>query len=356
MRLRPPGECRFDLVALGEVMLRLDPGEDRVATARSFRAWEGGGEYNVARNLAHCFGRRTAIVTALADNAVGALLAGLMRQGGVDTSLVRWVEYDGVGRAARNGLNFTERGCGVRAPAGCSDRGHTAVSQLRPGELDWEHVFGALGARWFHTGGVFCGLSATTPRVAEEAMQAARRHGAIVSFDFNYRESLWRGCGGRARALEVWRALAPLADVLLGVPPDAAPDEAGDAPGADLAAARQALERACAQFGNVSVAATTLRRENCASRHDCVALALAGGRLHESRPYADLHVLDRVGAGDAFAAGLVHGLLEERGAQYAVECGAALGALALTTPGDAAMASAAEVEALMRGARREMAR
>ena len=216
LSIKPQSAGTWDLVALGEVMLRLDPGEDRISTARTFRAWEGGGEYNVARGLHRCFGMRTAIVTALADNPVGRLVEGLMREGGVDLRHVRWVPYDGVGRSARNGLNFTERGFGVRRAVGVSDRGHTAVSQLKPGDVDWDGIFGSEGARWFHCGGIFAALSETTPAVAREAMVAARRHGAIVSYDLNYRASLWRSIGGNARAIEVNRELAPLVDVMLG--------------------------------------------------------------------------------------------------------------------------------------------
>src|SRR5881396_2241488 len=208
--------CRWDLVNLGEVMLRLDPGEGRIHTARTFQVWEGGGEYNVARGLKRCFGLDTALVSALADNPVGRLVQDLIFQGGVDQSHVVWRKYDGVGRECRNGLNFVERGFGIRAGVGCSDRGHTAVSQLGPGDVDWAGIFDREGARWLHTGGIFCALSATTPEVAREAMEAARRHGASVSFDLNYRESLWRAFGGHARAIEVNRSLVPLVDVLIG--------------------------------------------------------------------------------------------------------------------------------------------
>ncbi|HEY0406465.1 MAG TPA: sugar kinase, partial [Pyrinomonadaceae bacterium] len=216
LNIKAQESCRWDCVSLGEVMLRLDPGDRRVATTREFQVWEGGGEYNVARGLKRCFGMRSAIVTALADNPVGRLVEDLIYQGGVDQSHVRWVKYDGVGRAVRNGLNFTERGFGVRAALGCSDRGHTAVSQLQPGEIDWEQIFGAEGARWFHTGGIFCALSETTPAVAKEAMEAACRGGALVSYDLNYRESLWKSIGGQARAREVNKELAPLVDVMIG--------------------------------------------------------------------------------------------------------------------------------------------
>jgi len=214
--IKPKSECRWDLLSLGEVMLRFDPGDKRIWTARSFDVYEGGGEYNVARGLKRCFGLETAIATALSDNPIGRLIQDLIYQGGVDQSLIRWVEFDGVGRAVRNGLNFTERGFGVRAPLGCYDRGHTAVSQLKPGDVDWNDVFGRLGSRWFHTGGIFCGLSESAPEVAWEAMKAARRYGTVVSYDLNYRDSLWRAAGGRRRAEEVNRRLAPLVDVILG--------------------------------------------------------------------------------------------------------------------------------------------
>src|SRR3989454_5569432 len=216
LQIKPKGNCRWDLVSLGEVMLRLDPGDCRIATTREFRVWEGGGEYNVARGLKRCFGMDTAIVTSLADNPVGRLVQDLIYQGGVDQSHIKWVPYDGAGRTVRNGLNFTERGFGLRAALGCSDRGHTAVSQLKPGNIDWEEIFGRQGARWFHAGGIFCALSETTPLVAREAMEVARRHGTIISYDLNYRESLWTGVGGKDKAREVNRELATLVDVMLG--------------------------------------------------------------------------------------------------------------------------------------------
>jgi len=217
LNVKSAGSTRWDCVSLGEVMLRLDPGDDRVHTTRSFRASEGGGEYNVARGLRRCFGLRAAIATALADNPVGRLIEDLMLQGGVDQDLVLWKPYDGVGRKVRNGLNFTERGYGVRAALGCSDRGNTAVSQLASGDYDWPSIFGVeIGSRWLHTGGIFAALSDTTMTVASEAMSAAQVAGTVVSYDLNYRESLWKAIGGKAKAQEVNRELVRKVDVLFG--------------------------------------------------------------------------------------------------------------------------------------------
>lgn len=355
MEIKPKSECRFDLVALGEIMLRLDPGDGRISTARTFRAWEGGGEYNVARGLKRCFGLDTAVVTALVDNSVGRLVQDLVYQGGVDQSYVRWVPYDGIGRTVRNGLNFVEAGFGVRAAHGCSDRGHTATSQLRPGEVDWERIFGTDGVRWFHTGGIFAGLSETTAAVAEEAMAAAKAHGVVVSYDLNYRESLWKGIGGQARAREVNRALAHHVDVMIGNEEDftAALDfavEAGDEfSHLDVTAYRAMIDDATRTYPNWSVVATTLRRVRTATRNDWGALCWQGGTLYRATQRDDLEIRDRVGGGDSFASGLIYGLLTGRGPQWAVDCGAAHGALAMTTPGDTSMATLDEVEKVMTG-------
>ena len=352
---KPKDGVRWDLISLGEVMLRLDPGELRIHTTRSFSAWEGGGEYNVARGLRRCFGMETAIVTALADNPVGRLVEDLMNQGGVDQSLVKWVPYDGVGRTVRNGLNFTERGFGVRAALGCSDRGHTAVSQLRPGEIDWEQIFGQSGARWFHTGGIFCALSERSPLVAREAMEAARRHGTIVSYDLNYRDSLWRSIGGKAQSQAVNRELAPLVDVMLGNEEDftAALGFVVDETDQDLSRVeaesfRRMIEQATTAFPNLKVVATTLRRARTASTNDWGAVCWVEGEFYEASLREALEIYDRVGGGDSFASGLIYGFLINKGPQWAVECGAAHGALAMTTPGDTTMVTLNEVERVMK--------
>ncbi|MFI4945596.1 MAG: sugar kinase [Burkholderiales bacterium] len=356
LTLRPAAECRFDLVSLGEVMLRLDPGDTRIHTTRSFQAWEGGGEYNVARGLRRCFGLRTALVSAFVDNPVGRLLEDLILQGGVDQSYVRWVADDGVGRTARNGLNFTERGFGVRAAVGSSDRGHTAVSQLQPGDVDWDRIFGAEGARWLHTGGIFAALSETTPLVAKEAMAAARKHGTLVSYDLNYRASLWKSIGGKQRAQQVNRELAAHVDVMIGNEEDFTAALGFEVEGLDEnlkaldpANFQKMIEQAKAAFPNFQAVATTLRAVRSASVNDWAAVVYTGGKLYRSRAYDGLEIWDRVGGGDSFASGLIYGFLAGKDPQWAVECGAAHGALAMTTPGDTTMASLAEVERVMKG-------
>jgi 2-dehydro-3-deoxygluconokinase len=354
--LRPESECRWDLVALGEVMLRLDPGEGRIATARTFHAWEGGGEYNVARGLRRCFGMRTSVVTALADNPVGRLVEDLILQGGVDLSHVRWVSYDGVGRSVRNGLNFTERGFGVRGALGCSDRGQTAVSQLRPGDIDWDAIFGKEGARWFHCGGIFVALSPTTAAVAAEAMSSARRHGTIVSYDLNYRASLWSDVGGKARAQEVNRELASLVDVMLGNEEDFTAALGFEVEGLDPDLSQldpnrfaSMMRDASRVYPNISVVATTLRAVHSASRNDWGAVCWADAELYEATPRPDLEIYDRVGGGDSFASGFIYGLLAGVDVPTATEYGAAHGALAMTTPGDTSMVRLEEVVSLARG-------
>jgi 2-dehydro-3-deoxygluconokinase len=361
--VKPKENCRWDMVSLGEVMLRLDPGDARVHTARSFQVWEGGGEYNVARGLRRCFRLDTAVVTALADNPVGRLVEDLIFQGGVDQSHVLWRKYDGVGREVRNGLNFTERGYGVRAALGCSDRGHTAVSQLRPGDIDWDAIFGGEGARWFHTGGIFAALSETTPAVAREAMEAARRHGTTISYDLNYRDSLWKGIGGKARAQEVNRELARFVDVMIGNEEDFTACLGLEVEGLDehhskleVGNFRKMIERAVADFPNFKAVATTLRNAKTASVNDWGAVCFHEGELYQSQTRENLEIYDRVGGGDSFASGLIYGFLAGKGAQWAVECGAAHGALAMTTPGDTTMATLSEVERVMKGGGARVAR
>ncbi len=362
LTIRAKKDCRWDLVSLGEVMLRLDPGDRRIATTRTFEVCEGGGEYNVARGLKRCFGLDTAVVTAFADDPVGRLLQDLIYQGGVDQSLVRWVEHDGVGRLARNGLNFTERGFGMRAALGSYDRGHTAVSQLQPGDINWDEIFGKHGARWLHTGGIFCALSATSPEVALEAMQAAKRHGTIVSYDLNYRPSLWKAIDGKKQAQEVNRRVAPYVNVMLGNEEDFSAALGYEVSGMDENLSSFEVEGFKRMIVNVvkdypfQVVATTLRKAKTATRNDWGAICYSDGEFYRARERKDLEIFDRVGGGDSFASGLIYGFLSGKGPQWAVECGAAHGALAMTTPGDTSMVTLQEVIRVMEGQGARIAR
>ena len=356
LNIKPGGSGRYDLIALGEIMLRLDPGEGRVRTAREFKVWEGGGEYNVARGLRRCFGLCTAICTAFADNDIGRLLEDFILQGGVATEFIKWAPYDGVGRTVRNGLNFTERGFGVRGAIGISDRGHSAASQLKPGDFDWDHIFGALGVRWMHTGGIFAALSDTTPKLVLEAVQAARKHGVTVSYDLNYRPSLWKSIGGQRRAQEVNREIARYVDVMIGNEEDFTACLGFEVEGADehlsrldVTAFQKMIRQVVKAYPNFKVVATTLRAVKSATRNDWGAISWAGDQFYQAPNRQDLEVLDRVGGGDSFASGLIYGLIQFDDPQKAVEYGAAHGALAMTTAGDTSMASLKEIEALVKG-------
>jgi 2-dehydro-3-deoxygluconokinase len=359
----PDSPRRWDCLSLGEVMLRLDPGENRIHTTRQFQVWEGGGEYNVARGLRRCFGLRTAVATALADNPVGRLVEDLMLQGGVDTSLLKWLPYDGVGRTVRNGINFTERGFGLRAAAGCSDRGHTAVSQLKPGDFDWSAIFGPEnGTKWFHTGGIFAALSDSAAEVAAEAMEAARSHSTAVSYDLNYRDSLWKSIGGKAKAQEVNRKLVRKVDLLLGNEEDfsamlgvkikGVSDDFAELP---IAGYEEMLRGVAAVYPNLKLIASTLRTASTASRNAWGAIALYEDKIVHV-PQREIEILDRVGGGDSFASGLIYGLLAGKPIDWAVRCGVAHGALAMTTPGDTSMATLAEVERIIKGGSARIAR
>ncbi len=356
LNLRPKEECKYDCISLGEIMLRLDPGDGRVRTAREFKAWEGGGEYNVTRGLRKCFGLKTAVVTALADNDVGRLIEDFIMQGGVDVSHIKWIPYDGIGRTVRNGLNFTERGFGIRGALGVPDRGNTAASQLKKGDIDWEKIFGIDGARWFHTGGIYAALSETTPDVLLEAMAAAKKYGTIISYDLNYRPSLWKTIGGHAKAQEVNKLLAQYVDVMIGNEEDFTASLGFEVEGVDenlsqldTANFQKMIDKAVAAYPNFKVVATTLRTVKTATVNSWGAICWAAGNFYEATMREDLEIYDRVGGGDSFASGLVYGFLTKGDAQYAVECGAAHGALAMTTPGDTSMATLPEVEKLMKG-------
>lgn len=347
----------FDAISLGEVMLRLDPGDRRVRTARSFDVWEGGGEYNVARGLHKCFGLKTSVLTAFADNEVGHLLLDLIAQGGVDKQFIKLSKFDGVGRQTRNGLNFTERGFGVRGAVGVSDRGHTAVSQLQPGDFDWEHIFGSIGSKWLHTGGIFAALSPSTFEVAKTAMQMARKHGTKISYDLNYRPSLWQSQGGIDRAQEVNRELSKYVDVLIGNEEDFEVALGLEISGVDenynsleFKAYEEMIKAAAAKFENLQAVGVTLRTVKSASNNGWTGIAWSKeqGFAH-GKMYENLEIFDRVGGGDSFASGLIFGLINQFPIQEALNYGLAHGALAMTTPGDTSMATLSEVKKLASG-------
>jgi 2-dehydro-3-deoxygluconokinase len=357
IELKPASQCKYDIVSLGEIMIRLDPGDERIHTTRHFRAWEGGGEYNVARGLKRCFGKRAAVVTAIADNPIGRLLEDLIYQGGVSMEYVKWVPYDGIGRKVRVGLNFTERGFGVRAAVGCSDRASSAASQLKKGDIDWERIFGKDGSCWLHTGGIFAALSQTTPDVILEAVAAAKQHGTIVSYDLNYRKSLWQDVGGQKKAMQVNRAIAPYVDVMLGNEEDFTAALGFEVKGLDKgyskldpANFKKMIAAVVKEFPNLKAVATTLRNAKTASINDWGAIMYAGGEFYEATLRPDLEIYDRVGGGDSFASGLIYALMEGKTPEEAVNYGAAHGALAMTTPGDTTTASLSEVQKVMGGA------
>ena len=356
LNVKSKESCKYDCISLGEVMLRLDPGEGRIKTAREFKAWEGGGEYNVSRGLRKCFGMNVAVVTAFADNDVGRLVEDFIMQGGVDVSHIKWVPYDGIGRNVRNGLNFTERGYGIRGAVGVSDRGNTAASQLKKGDIDWEYIFGKLGSRWFHTGGIFAALSDTTPDVVIEAVQVAKKYGTMVSYDLNYRPSLWSHIGGKARAQEVNKEIAKYIDVMIGNEEDFTACLGFEVEGNDeslkelnLDGYKKMINDVVKAYPNFKVVATTLRTVKSATINDWSAICWADGNVYKAMDLDNLEILDRVGGGDSFASGLVYGLMTFGDPQKAVNYGCAHGALAMTTPGDTSMASLKEVENVVKG-------
>lgn len=357
LNLRSAKECRYDAVSLGEVMLRLDPGEGRIRTARSFRAWEGGGEYNVVRGLRRCFGLRTGIITAFADNEVGKLMEDFILQGGVDTSLIKWMPTDGIGRICRNGLNFTERGFGIRGALGCSDRANTAISKATPKDFDFEYIFGELGVRWLHTGGIYAALSKQSCETVLAAIKTAKKYGTIVSYDLNYRPSMWNAIGGREKAQEVNKEIARYVDVMIGNEEDFTACLGFAIEGNDeglktlnLDGYKKMINEAAAAYPNFKAVATTLRQVKTATVNDWSAICWAEGEIYKSKDYNGLEIMDRVGGGDSFASGLIYGLMTTQNPELAVNYGAAHGALAMTTPGDTTMASIKEVEAVMGGA------
>ena len=356
LTIKPKSICKYDIVSLGEVMLRLDPGNERIHTTRHFRVWEGGGEYNVARGLKRCFKKEAAIVTAIADNPIGHLLEDLLFQGGVDLEYVKWIPYDGIGRSVRNGLNFTEKGFGVRAALGCSDRGHSAAANLKKGDIDWEKIFGHDGVRWFHTGGIFAALSETTPEILLEALVSARKHGTIISYDLNYRSSLWKAFGGQEKAQKVNRLIAPYVDVMIGNEEDFTVGLGFSVKGSDEHVThintdhfKQMITEVTKRFPNFKAVATSLRQATTASKNNWGGLLYYSDNFFQTKMHLDMEIYDRIGGGDSFASGLIYGFLENKPHAEIIHYATCHGALAMTTPGDTTTASLSEVEKCMRG-------
>lgn len=356
LKIRDKKDCFFDQISMGEIMLRLDPGEGRIRTSRQFKASEGGGEYNVARGLAKCFGLKTAVITSLAKNDLGYLIEEMIDAGKVDSRFIVWKDFDGIGRKVRNGLNFTERGHGVRGALGISDRANTAASQLKPGDINWDYIFGELGCRWFHTGGIFAALSESTAAITIEAVKKAKQYGTIVSYDLNYRPSLWKAIGGLEKAREVNKEIAKYVDIMIGNEEDYTACLGFEIPGnsenlskLNIDGYKEMLNIATKTYPNWKAAGNTLRGVKTATINDWSAILYIDGEIYKSKEYKNLEILDRVGGGDSFASGLIYGLMETGDPEKAVNYGAAHGALAMTTPGDTSMARKDEVESLMQG-------
>ncbi len=357
LEIKARKDCRYDAVALGEVMLRLDPGEGRIRTARKFDVWEGGGEYNVVRGLRKCFGMDTAVITAFAKNEVGLLLENYILQGGVDTSLIHWMDTDGIGRICRNGLNFTERGYGIRGAIGCSDRANTAISKATSSDFNFEYIFGKLGVRWLHTGGIYAALSNQSCETVLSAIRTAKKYGTVVSYDLNYRPSMWDAIGGEKKAQEVNRKIAEYVDVMIGNEEDfiaclglAVEGNENGLKKLNLDGYKKMMREAVRQYPNFKVVATTLREVKTATINDWSAICFADKQFYKAKDYKALEILDRVGGGDSFASGMIYGLMTTGNPELAVNYGAAHGALAMMTPGDTSMANCREVESVMAGA------
>jgi len=329
-------DCKWDFVSLGELLLRFDPGDARISDAREFRIWDGGAEYNVAADLSRVFSLDVSFVSMLHNNAIGRLAYKMAMQSGIDTSNINKVE------SGRNGLYFIERGFGPRAADSAFDREHTAISTADSMSFDWNAIF-SKGVRWFHTSGIFAGLSDITPEAASTAMLAARENGTIVSYDLNYRDSLWRNRGGRVAANQVNRKLLPFADVVFGVLDFNSQLNDYNTDAFSIAATE--MQR---QFPNIKIIISTLRNTHSSNRHDLSGVCYSNGNVFKASVRENIDVFDRIGSGDAFAAGFIYGMLENKGEKFAVDCGVALGTLAMTTPGDVAAVTAEEVFAFMK--------
>lgn len=357
LNLKSKDSCKYDAVSLGEVLLRLDPGEGRIRTSRTFHAWEGGGEYNVIKGLRRCFRLNSAVLTAFADNEIGLLMEDLILQAGVDTSLIHWMPTNGTGSVCRNGLNFMERGFGLRGPVGCSDRFNTAISKATPEDLEIHKLFEEDGVRWFHTGGIYAALSEQSRDTLIQSIRVAKENGTVVSYDLNYRASIWSAEGGKELTLKINKQVVKEVDVLigneaefsacLGIEAEANADPENDP--LNIKGYEKVLRNLAAEYPNLKVITAILHTTTSASQTQLIALALVNGELYISKFLDHVSVLDSVGAGDAFGTGVIYGLMECNDPQKAIDYGVANAAFVMTTPGDTTTALKKELDALLDG-------
>jgi 2-dehydro-3-deoxygluconokinase len=343
----------LDFLSLGALVHRLDPGIIPFRKARALDIHVSGGEYNVAANLSDCFGLRTGIATAMPRYPIGELVQARVRETGV-RPFYKWFDHDGV-RGPNIATVYSDRGLGVRPPVVFYNRSNEAGALLKPGDFDWAAIFGA-GVKWFHSGGIFAALSETTSELIIEGMKAAKAAGAVVSFDLNYRAKLWASVGGEKGAVETLRRIAANVDCLIGNEEDL--QKGLGVKGPEVAKKAESkldpevffgmIDRTVAEFPNVKAVATTLREVRSTNRHDWAAVLWLGGERFVS-PTCQLDVIDRIGGGDGFAAGVIYGLIAGRPPEEALRLGWAHGALLTTFPGDVTMARLSEVEALAGG-------
>lgn len=345
-------QCAFDFLSVGALVHRLDPGIIPFRRARSFDIHVSGGEYNVAANLADCFGLKTGVATAMVNNGIGELVQARVREMGV-TPFYKMFEHDGV-RGPNIATVYSDRGLGVRPPVVFYNRANEAGALLKPGDFDWASIFRG-GVRWFHSGGIFAALSATTSELIIEGMKAAKASGAINSFDLNYRAKLWASLGGLEKGQAIISRIVENVDALVGNEEDlqkglgiAGPEVESDKSKLDPDQFFGMIDRAVQKFPNVKLVATTLREVHSTNRHDWAAVLWLNGKRYVS-PTCELDVVDRIGGGDGFAAGMIYGLIKQHAPEQALRLGWAHGALLTTFPGDVTMAKLPEVEALAKG-------
>jgi len=352
LNIKSAAECKFDLMSLGECMIRLSPpGHQRIELTPYFEAYAGGGEYNVAYALSR-YGLRTSWTSRLVDNPLGAFIRNHAQASGMDLSEVVWVPYDGAGRKDRIGLNFTEVGIGVRASVTMYDRGYTAVSHMKSGDVDWKRIFGERKVRWFHTGGIFAALSDSCAEVTTESMKAAHEAGTITSYDLNFRSKLWSS----EKAIEVTKGVVPYIDVLIGNEEDFQKVLGFKVEGADenlkklpVEGYKRMVKEVVSKYPHIKAVGTTLREVVSGLVNNWSAIMYYDGQFYESRRYENLEIEDRVGGGDGFCSGTIYGFLTGLTPQECVEMGAAHGALLQTTRGDTSMVTMDEIKHVMKG-------